>query len=169
MSADTLALPSWFDPPERLAALEAEARRWEGTPFFPNSEACGRDGGADCVHLVHGVLCAVGAIPRLTLPIVAMDAGQHAARSLLIDFLETDPVCRERFARLPDCSPANILPGDVLCFTAGRVPHHAGLMRTGREFLHTLKDVGAHRMHLRSAVLGWHIFGQIAAVFRVRP
>lgn len=168
MSVDP-AIPSWFDPPERRAALRAEALRWEGTPFFANSEACGRDGGADCGRLVHGVLCALGAIPPLALPRVPMDAGQHAVRSVLIEALETLEPLRRRFQRLPDCSPANLAAGDVLCFTAGRVPHHAGLMLTGAEFLHTLPSVGAHRLHVRSVVLGWKIFGQLAAVYRPRP
>ena len=50
---------------ELTTVREVQGKYKVGTPFFANSEACGRAGGADCVRLQHGVYTALGVIPRL--------------------------------------------------------------------------------------------------------
>lgn len=162
-------IPTWFDTSPKFFALERAAERWMGTPFFANSEACGRDGGVDCVRLLHAIYSELGVMPRIEIPPQVMDAGQHSAHSLLLEAFETWPVLRERFARVPDCSAANILPGDALCFVAGRVPHHGGLMLGAGEVLHVLKPEGVHRMQLAAVIRGRRILGELAAVYRPLP
>lgn len=159
--------PTWFNTTERMAALKAEAKRWERTPFFPNSEACGTDGGADCVRLLHGIYTALGVMPRILIPKQVMDEGQHSERSRLIEFFDQHPVLCGRFVKLrPSDEP---LPGDTLCFLAGKVPHHGGMMVTSRDFIHTLRPAGAHMLQLGAAVRGWRIIGKLAAIYRPIP
>jgi cell wall-associated NlpC family hydrolase len=162
-------IPTYFDSPARLYALEISAQEWLGTPFFANSEAFGRDGGVDCVRLLHAIYSELGVIPRIEIPPQVMDAGQHSGHSLLLEAFETWPVLRERFARVPDCSAANILPGDALCFVAGRVPHHGGLMLGAGLVLHALKPEGVHRMQLTAVIRGRRILGELAAIYRPLP
>jgi hypothetical protein len=166
--------PSWYNSPARLADLRAAALRVEGTPFHANSEAPGAGGGMDCVRLLHFIYRTTGVLPFIEIPRQSMLHGQHSEHSLLIEAFETWPELRRRFAVVP-CSPANsytvadVLPGDALCFIAGKVPHHGGLMLSGDTFLHTLKPAGAHFFHLRAAFRGHSILGELAAVYRPRP
>lgn len=161
--------PSFFNTPEKLAVLRTAAESIVGTPFFANSEAPGRDGGFDCVRGINWTYRRCQVYNVLEIPRQVMDAGQHGERSALIEAFETWPVLRARFAKLPDCLPENILPGDTLCFLAGKVPHHGGLMITAREFLHTLKPAGMHLMPLGASIRGWKILGRLAAVYRPLP
>ena len=164
-----IAPPTWFDRPAKIAALRALAESLVGTPFFPNSEAPGRDGGMDCVHLINYIDRTLGLFGQIEIPPQIMDHAQHSERSALIEAFETWPALKARFARVTDCSPENILPGDHLCFLFGKAPHHGGLMLDRGEFLQTLRPEGAHLMLLRAAVRGWKILGQLAAVYRPLP
>lgn len=161
--------PTWFNSSERLADLQWITGTLARTPFFPNSEAPGLAGGMDCVHLINYIYRELGVIPRIEIPRQVMDHGQHSERSLLIEAFETWPELKARFVRLPDCSAANILPGDALCFTAGRVPHHTGIKMAGSDIFHTLHPVGAHRTPLNVAIRSTRILGALAAVFRPTP
>jgi cell wall-associated NlpC family hydrolase len=161
--------PTWFNSPERIQKLTTLCAELEGTPFFANSEAPGRDGGMDCVHALNYVFRTLGVIGPLAIPEQTMDHGAHAEHSRLIEAFETWPELRARFVALPDCSPANLLPGDVLCFTAGKVPHHGGLMGEHGHFWHTLEGHGWHRMQLGAAVRGWKILGALARAYRPLP
>lgn len=172
----TPAVSSFFDTVERRSLLLQAATAWEGTPFFPNSEAPGRDGGVDCVHLLHGVYHACGTIPRTTIPPQAMDHGQHSDRSVLVEAFETWPQLRERFKRvasrasvaLPSDEP-QLLPGDALLFRAGKVPHHAGIMLSGGELLHVMAPGGVRRTRLGTVIRGQSILGRLEAVYRPLP
>lgn len=162
-------IPTFFNTPEKRAGLHQLAIALEGTPFFPNSEAPGKDGGMDCIRILHYIYRTCGVIPRLELAPQIMDHGQHSDRSLLVEAFTTWPELKSVFVELPDCSPENILPGDALCFRAGRVPHHGGIMVTPTSFLHTLKPAGAHLMLLGAAVRGWRILGELQKVYRPLP
>lgn len=175
-----LDTPTFYGTVERRSLLLSVAAAWQGTPFFANSEAPGPDGGVDCVHLLHGIHHACGAIDRIAIPAQSMDHGQHSDRSLLIEAFETWSGLRERFAciwrrtneagddRLAAIAAA-LLPGDTLAFTAGRVPHHGGLVVARSEFVHALKPDGVHRMRIDAVVRGWRVLGQLAAVYRPIP
>lgn len=158
--------PTWFDTPAKIAALRAVASEWVGTPFFANSEACGRDGGVDCIHLLHAIYTRLGVLPRLVIPPQVMDWGDHADRSRLVEALETWAELTHRFV----CLPVNTapLPGDLLVFNGGRVPHHGGLMLDVGEFLHALKPEGVYAMQLGAAVRGWRVLGHLAGIYRPR-
>ena len=161
--------PTWFNTETRLASLRWLAGSLDRTPFFANSEAPGLNGGMDCVHLLNYIYRQCGVIPSLWIPRQTMDHGQHSERSLLIEAFETWPALVARFTRLPECSPADILPGDALCFTAGKVPHHGAVALEGGDIFHTLAPYGAHRMQLRAVIRGEKILGKLAAVYRPTP
>jgi len=178
--------PTFFDTPEKLAMLRTAARLVLHTPFCANSEAPGSDGGLDCVHTLNWVYRFCGAIGHLVIPRQAMDAGQHTDRSALIEAFETWPALHSRFAlvwrspafrvpssesdsALPPFSPSVLLPGDALCFLAGKVPHHGGIVLEDGEFLHALRDHGVHTMRLDASLRGWQPLGLLAAVYRPLP
>lgn len=168
--------PSFFSTPARLADLRAAAAQIEGTPFFANSEAPGPAGGIDCVRTLHFVYRTCGAIGPIDIPRQAMDYGHHAERSRLIDAFDTWPELVARFACVwrqtsPDAVPdaGAFCPGDALCFTSGRVPHHGGVLLEGGEVLHALRNVGVHRMRLEAFTRGRRLLGLLAAVYRPLP
>lgn len=162
-------IPTYYDSPERLSALRRAAGQLIGTPFYANSEAPGRDGGIDCVHALNWIHRTCGAIGPLEIPPQTMDHGAHSDHSLLIEAFETWPGLCTRFARLPDCLPANLLPGDCLCFRAGKVPHHGGVLVNARDLLHVLKRDGAHLIQLGAVIRGRNLLGYLAAVYRPLP
>ena len=172
--------PSYFDTPEKLSILRRMVASLIGTPFFANSEAPGKDGGMDCVHTLNWLYRSCGVLGLIQIPRQAMDAGAHTDRSLLIEAFETWPAVRSRFACVwkrdaaetqnpkPE-TPNFLLPGDALCFIAGKVPHHGGVLLEGGDFLHTLRADGVHTMRLDAVVRGLRILGQLAAVYRPLP
>lgn len=171
---------SFFSDPVRRAALAAAVAQLEGTPFFPNSEAPGRDGGIDCVHTLNWIYRTCEAIGWIEIPRSRMDAGQHADTSKLIEAFETWPQLTARFTCVwrqttPDIESrrslgeGGLLPGDALCFLAGKVPHHGAIMLEGGEIVHALRGNGVHRMELNAVVRGRHLLGHVAAVYRPLP
>lgn len=169
-------IPSYYATPARLLALRSAAGALERTPFFANSEAPGRDGGMDCVRLLHWLYRTTGAIGRIEIPRQRMDHGQHSAHSLLIEAFDTWPELTTRFACVwrqtnpEDCAPlAQCLPGDALCFLAGKAPHHGGVLLEGAEMVHVLAGPGVHMLSLRAVVRGQNALGRLAAVFRPLP
>ena len=171
---------SYYNSPEKLAALRIAAAQVVGTPFFANSEAPGKAGGIDCVHGLNWIYRITGAIGPIAIPRQRMDHGQHSKRSLLIEAFDTWPELTTRFAciwRAPaDTSSADLkpptsdfLPGDALCFLAGHVPHHGGLLLESGDLLHVLKRDGAHTIQLTAVIRGWRILGHLAAVYRPLP
>ncbi len=171
--------PSYFADAAQRVALRAAAAQLLGTPFFPNSEAPGRDGGIDCVRTLNWLYRTCGAIARIEIPRQTMDHGHHSDRSLLIEAFETWPELVARFACVWRCDPEVppkiadldelLIPGDALCFIAGKVPHHGGVFLEHREFLHTLRRYGVHTMQLDAIFRGWSVLGRLAAIYRPLP
>lgn len=181
-----LRVATYFDRPAKLVALRSAATALIGTPFFANSEAPGPHGGMDCVHTLNWLYRSCGVIGPVIIPRQHMDAGAHTDHSALIDAFETWPALKSRFAcvwkssgfRVPSSaldsalqpfSPSALLPGDALCFLAGRVPHHGGVVLEDSEFLHTLRGPGVHTMRLDAVLRGWQPLGLLAAVYRPLP
>jgi hypothetical protein len=162
-------IPTYFNSPEKDAALRAAVASVVGTPFFANSEAPGRDGGMDCVHVLDYVYRTCGVIGKIEIPRQSMDWGQNSEHSLLIEAFETWPELVAHFTKLESYSVSELLPGDALCFTCGKVPHHGGLMLWSKEILHTLKSDGAHTMRIDAVIRGQKILGKLAAVYRPQP
>jgi cell wall-associated NlpC family hydrolase len=124
-------MKTFFQTPERIAALDKEARSWTGTPFA--SHAMIKGAGVDCVHLVAGVYLAVGVLKEFDSGKYALDEGVHAGESKLIHWFDN----RADFVGVQ--ASACPTPGDSLIFRlGGRVEYHAGLMLDRGDFLNVL-------------------------------
>ena len=154
---------SWFNTAERIAALEREARRWLGTPFFPNSNTPGPRGGVSCQKLVAEVYRGAG-FCDVPVPEVPMAHARFSTRSLMEEFL----VRRPEMVRLPaPTTPLlwrDVLPGDLLGFRIYRTIHHMGIVLgpTGQVFIHSLDGMGTIISSLLDAT--WST--RLAAVWR---
>jgi len=159
---------SWFNSPERIAALEREARRWLGTPFFPNSNTPGPRGGVSCQKLVSEIYRGVG-FCDVPVPEVPMAHARFSRRSLMLEFMESRP----EFTLLPSNNPTiqqsnnpTVLPGDLLGFRIYQTVHHMGIALdlAGRAttFIHALDGVGTIISSLCDAT--WS--SRLAAIWR---
>jgi len=128
----------WFQSKERQVAFETEARAWEGTPFFAN--AASRGHGVGCVNLVHELLVACGALPRLVLPLYQTDYAHHSMRSQLLDFLLNHDALRGRFLFVP--VNGKRLPGDLYGVRSGRVDHHLAAAVMWGKVVQAIEDHG---------------------------
>lgn len=145
ISQPVSALPAcgYFDDPKMQERLLFHASKLIGTPFVPHAMIPGA--GMDCIHLNAWVYLQTGFLKTFKAPQYTLDAGKHLERSALIDWLETSG----RFFRLggsgnlPESAgnlPAQIQPGDTLCFRfRARVEHHVGLAIGAKTFLHCLQ------------------------------
>ena len=135
--------PFFTAHPEQIAALHAEVARWAGTPFRARSAACGLRGGVDCVRLANHLLHAAGAVPLVEFPRYAIDTGNHADSSPLLEFLRGRAPSADS-ARIGRClqefdrtEPTQA--GDVLVMRVGRVEYHLGVATTDEgDFCHVL-------------------------------
>lgn len=148
---------SWFHGPDRLAALENEAERWLGTPFFPNSNTPGPRGGVSCQKLVSEIYRAVG-FCDVSVPEVPMAHARFSPKGLMEDFMAARP----EFERLADPKWVDTQPGDLLGFRIYRTVHHMGIMLPWVTFVHALDHVGTVVSSLLDAT--WST--RLAAVWR---
>ncbi len=123
--------PTWFNTPERIAALESAASSWVGTPFAPNSSAKGK--GVSC-HTLAGALYAEAGFGQVEVPDVPIAHARFSTTSFVIAFF----AARADFVEVRD-----ILPGDVLGFRIGRSVHHIGVALPGGRFSHAIDGIGA--------------------------
>lgn len=134
-------MKEFFKDPARQAALWAEAKKWEGTPFFANQASCGY--GVGCVNLVHELFTApaVAASPRLDpLPTYTLDHGQHATETQLLRFLFDHPKLRGRLVFVPFESPR--MPGDLIGVLSGQLDHHMAVALSWNKVIHAMEDHG---------------------------
>jgi cell wall-associated NlpC family hydrolase len=138
----------WFrsDRPDRLAALQKEAARWEGTPFLPNSCSPGPKGGVCCHKLVGALYRAAG-----TLLVELPDAPAAHARFNATSIIEPWLDGRNEFERIPVPVAQEIIPGDLLGFRLLRILHHIGVCIEPGVFLHTIEHLGTVRSAIEDA------------------
>jgi cell wall-associated NlpC family hydrolase len=152
---------TWFSTQERIAALEREARRWLGTPFFPNSNTPGPRGGVSCQKLVSEIYRGAG-FCDVPVPEVPMAHARFSRESLMEKFMADRP----EFIRLPPPdSPLlwrAVLPGDLLGFRIYRTIHHMGIAMPKRTFIHALDGMGT----IISSLLDATWSSRMAAVWR---
>lgn len=124
-------MTSWFNTPERVAALESAAVSWVGTPFAANSSAKGR--GVSC-HKLAGALYEEAGFGVVEVPDVPIAHARFSTTSFVLAFFAG----RQDFYEVRD-----ILPGDVLGFRIGKCVHHLGVALTGGRFAHAIDGIGA--------------------------
>lgn len=124
---------SFYDAPEAIRALEAEAASWIGTPFAPHAAVMGA--GVDCVRLAAALYLATGALREAPAwPKYRVDSGKHRDRSALLEWLENSP----RFRRLEEGAAAGA--GDLAVYIIGRSVHHAAVILNPRTLIHVLEE-----------------------------
>jgi cell wall-associated NlpC family hydrolase len=123
-------IPNWFNTPERLAALETEARRWVGTPWAANGDSIGL--GVSCHNLPRCLYVAVGALPA-DFPRMegSPDQTRHSTVSVMEPWIIARPEFRSVFGR-------EWQPGDLLGLQIYRCVDHLGIALGGGRFLHVL-------------------------------
>ncbi len=118
---------------ERQACFIKESFSWLGTPFSPNSQVKGTQGGVDCVHLASAVHVACGAIEAVEIPVLPIawvkSWHDHHANSLLLDFFSL-PAIKQRLLKIGRDETPEI--GDVAVVRYGNTEHHVGLWCGGR-------------------------------------
>jgi cell wall-associated NlpC family hydrolase len=132
-----IEIPTWFDRPERLAALESAAAGWVGTPFAGMSAIKGK--GVCCHRLVQEVYREAGAIPEISLPPGKPGWSRQHSTSPMVDWLDGDGA--HFVTSLPE--PFRLLPGDLVGCRIGRVVHHLAIVLPGGRFVHAVQGHGA--------------------------
>jgi cell wall-associated NlpC family hydrolase len=147
--------PTWWTP-SRVAALEAEANRWRGTPFAPNS--CARGLGVSCQKLT-GALYEAAGYPPVYIPDVPISHARFSDRSFVTEFFADRP----DFQLLTAAEP--ITAGDILGFRLGRCIHHLGIALNGHRFIHAIDGAGVCIAHTQDAT--W--LSRLVCIWRPRP
>ena len=137
----------YFSTPERVDALVAAARAWEGTPFAPGGSARGT--AASCIGLAAGVLAQAGWVLGEELPRVSAGWGRHHTLERMRPWLRARP---GRFAVVTETEDAAaaagalpmIQPGDLIVVNLDLIPHHVAVALPGWRALQTVPRLGAH-------------------------
>lgn len=112
-----------------LAALDAAARSWAGTPFCENSAVKGA--GVCCHAAVLEVYFEAEWLPRFHYPFAPI-------RSVTLATITTQLAISACFATAPE----GIAPGDMLILNLGRTCHFMLALPDDR-FFHAMEGVGA--------------------------
>ena len=129
-------ISSWYNTPERIAALQAEALTWKGTPWGQNSCVKGVGGGVACHKLPPAIQRDSGFPFLLEIPDGPPGWSMHNEGSLIADFLDARP----EFASIE--LPTVLQPGDIIGLHLGKGVHHAGLVLPGNRFIHVWSRIG---------------------------
>lgn len=124
--------------PEQLAALDAAARSWAGTPFCEGSAAKGA--GVCCHRLVLEVLVEAGWLPRIEVPGGPVRWAMAQSRSLIGEWFDGPGV--QWFQPVPALDWSAVEPGDVLGFRLGRALHHLVLALPAGRWIHAIEGHG---------------------------
>lgn len=157
--------PTWYSTPERIAALEAEAGRWVGTPFRLGSHVCGAGGGVDCANLLSELHFSTGCMERFALPSISPRSFVHDGGSSLLAVF--DQVAAGRFLPVAEGEP--VLPGDALFIRYGATLQHMVTMLGRGECVHAMVRTGVTRLQLQAVLGVLRGKPQVVAMRRPRP
>lgn len=125
--------------PEQLAALDAAARSWAGTPFCERSAV--RGAGVCCHRLVIEVLVEAGWLPRIEVPDGSVRWAAANTRSLIAEWF--DGPGSQWFDGIESLDWAAVQPGDLLGFRLGRTVHHLVIALPAGRWMHAIEGHGA--------------------------
>jgi cell wall-associated NlpC family hydrolase len=149
-------IPSLFHSSEKQQQLIQVARGWLGTPFHAFANI--RGAGVDCVHLCGEIYLEAGVVTNYEFPRYVMGGGDHRHTSQITQWM--DHQLALVFRRLP--ATAELLIGDFLGFTIGRVIHHCGVFLGDRRFIHAMRSYGV----IESSIEDTTFSKRLAAVYR---
>jgi hypothetical protein len=127
----------FFWSPQRLAALDAAAQAWMGTPFAHNGRVCGPLGGACCHGLVWGVLADAGFHFGEEMPLGFAAHARHSREEIVLPWLRLRCGVAGAFAEVTPATAAQLMPGDITTHRLGLCTHHVALVLPGRLLLET--------------------------------
>lgn len=147
----------------QLAALEAAARSWIGTPFCEGTPRKGL--GVSCHHTVAEVYFESGLLPRIAVPDGPSHWSPANTRSLIEEWFDNSPLFL-RVAR--DLTGAELVreikPGDALGFRVVNAIHHAAIALPGRRMVHSV--IGHGVLIAPNIPSAWE--QRLAAVWRLK-
>jgi cell wall-associated NlpC family hydrolase len=139
------ATPTYYDTPEKIAALLAAATRWRGTPFRENSAVPGPRGGVCCHMLVAHLYIETGALDPFDIPRGSARRLLHNPADTMLAYIDTALAGRIAVPAPPE--PA--LAGDMIVYRDGATAKHIAIVLPGLEpahgprLIHVLRHSGA--------------------------
>jgi cell wall-associated NlpC family hydrolase len=133
---------TYFSSPQRirtageLAALEAAAASWAGTPFCENSRVKGV--GVSCHFACSEIYMEAAWLPRVDVPEGPRDWGRSQARSLIEEWIAGSGY----FILAGPSRSYAIFPGDLLGFRVGTTLHHVAIALQGGRIVHAVNGHG---------------------------
>ena len=178
-------VPSYFDDPERAAALHREARSWIGTPFREcyhdfSTDVKGAGGGVDCVGLAQEIMRRVGAVDKFVFEREPADYQPHQSGDKILEWLRgnvADPESVRLGAifeelEIPDAvtdpdapTPRDFFkPGDICVLRHGSLFHLPVIYDDDLHFVNALPRLGVVEGTIQDSTYSSHL----VAVFRLR-
>ena len=149
-------IQSFFRDSNKQDELIRIARCWVGTPFHPYAGI--RGAGVDCIHLCGEIYLEAGVVTNYEFPCYVMDGGEHRHTSQITEWMDRQLALV--FRRLP--ATTELLVGDFLGFTIGRVIHHCGVFIGQRQFIHAMRSYGV----IESCIDDTTFLKRLAAAYR---
>lgn len=122
---------NWFNTPERVDAFLASAESWLDTPFSPNGNTKGREGGVSCQKLAGEIYREAGYDKPFNVPSVSIQRSR---------FSRGDSIVERWFALRPDFEIISTFTqlevGDVIAIRVLRTVNHLGLYVGRGQFIH---------------------------------
>ena len=131
-------IQTWFNTPEKIAALGVSSRSWLGTPFFRASSTKGQ--GVDCSHLVAAIYREVE-FRDIQVPDFNITSPKLLSRSVAVPFISGLTCFAEITTEKIETGDRYGHPGDLLGIRVGRVVHHLGILVDWTMFIHVTNKV----------------------------
>lgn len=151
---------TWYNTPERVQALWAEAASWEGVPFRLNGRT--REG-VGCAGLTHAIPFTLGALPDLELPRGSSRWGDQLRVARMSNFMREHPELFEPVGL------REVLPGDIITGRSGEGEYHLGTWLSdwngqAKSFIHAVPRYGVSFSNLMDPTY----VKQLVAVWRIK-
>jgi cell wall-associated NlpC family hydrolase len=157
-------MQTWFNTPERIAALEASAKSWIGTPFVANSRVKGSRGGVSCQMLAEQLYIEAGFPVPFQAPYGPMRWSETHRDSIIEQFLDEQT---DIFQALSSdlCPLTSVAPGDIVGFKIGGCCHHIGVALERGRFIHAMRGIGTQIYNLNDPTYE----KRISRIWRAHP
>jgi len=180
-----MSVPSYFDEPDKAAALYREARSWLGTPFREcyhdfSTDVKGVNGGIDCVGLVQEIMRRSAGVEKFLFKREAADYQVHQTGDKILDWMrgKIDDPQSKRLAEIlvelpipdevtdPDAvTPRDFFkPGDICVLRHGSLFHMPIIFDDDLHFVNALPRMGVIEGTIQDSTYSIHL----VAVFRLK-
>jgi cell wall-associated NlpC family hydrolase len=134
---------------DQRAAIVAEAKSWQGTPYAEHVHVKGV--GTDCGQILYAIYRACGLLPEVQLPKdYSIQVAQHRASTEYVEFVN------RYFREIPE---ADVQPGDLVLYKLGLAYAHGAVIVAWPGYV--------IQAEMREGVCGAH--GTKHPAFKLRP